>query len=236
MKHALKRRAMGLVTVLATTAILAGCSKEKKETPPPEETITNPTEVTLYTSGNTALSVESSLSYIYNYPEDETQPVQSTPMFDIDISLPSLETAMDWVKYAYGEVQINKTEFTPKNITSIEVIALSDYDAAHPKGSSLNDLMELHYVGSDGRYYSKMDLTEFFNTYGTLSWEPANGVGWVFRLAARTPPAKENELTFRPAHFTDKEGLPLPCFVVTVKITMEDGTTLSIDPVPGQKI
>lgn len=46
MKRILKSCATGLATVLATTAILASCSKEKKTLPPELEA--HSTEITIY--------------------------------------------------------------------------------------------------------------------------------------------------------------------------------------------
>lgn len=231
MKHALKSRASAWATTLVATALLMGCSKEKKETPPSEPLPKG--EVTLYTEGKAALSVMSSLSYILD-PEGKF--ASSTPMFDIDVGLSPYNNVVNEIKMIYGEVNVIKVAFTPKDIKAIDVIALSDYDAAHPKGSSLNDILELHYIGEDGQYYSVMDLTEYFATHPVLNWDSRKSSGWLFRLAARTPPSKENELSYRPAYLTDKDNYFWPYFGVTVKITMEDGTTLSIAPIPGQKI
>lgn len=235
MQHTLKGRTTGLATALAATAILAGCSKEKAIQVDPNGT--KPIEVTLYTSdGNTALAVSSSLSYILNYPEGADAPTGSTPMFDIDVCLRPLTAVSQSVKSTYGDTKIITKSFDAKNITAIDVIAGSDYDATHLKGSSLNDLMELHFIGNDGKYYSKMDLTEYFRTNTALGWNKRNDLsGWVFRLYAKTPPLKENEIPFRPDYFTDKEEFSLSSFGVTLKLTLADGTVLSIDPIPGQK-
>lgn len=75
MKDARKSRATGLATVLAATAVLAGCSKEKGENVPPEEAIIIPSEVTIYTDdANKALNVASCLSYVLSYEDGSSVP------------------------------------------------------------------------------------------------------------------------------------------------------------------
>lgn len=232
MKHALKSRTTGLATVLAATAVLAGCSKEKGENVPPEETLTNPTEVTIYTNdANKALNVASCLSYVFAYEDGSSVPTGQTLICDVDVSLESMETVSHLINFTYGDVKIVLEPLTAMRITGIDLITNADYDDAHPKGSLLNDIMELHYIGPDGRYYSIIDLTEYFKTYSGLDIKD----GFVFRLAAKTLPPKKNHIMLTGlAGF--KEGESLLAVDVTLKITLEDGTTLSIAPVPGMKI
>lgn len=237
MKHTLKGQTMRLTTILAAATILAGCSKETKETPPPEETITNPTEVTLYiVDENEALYVSSCLSYLESYPNGTSYPSgEATILCDVDIAVRPLDGASAMVNWTYGDIDIIKKPITLSPITGIDLITNADYDEAHPKGSSLNDIMELHYIGEDGQYYSVMDLTEYFATHPVLNWDSRKSSGWLFRLSAKSLPLKENEIKYTGlAH--QKEGEYMTGVDVTLKITMEDGTTLSIAPIPGQKI
>lgn len=142
-----------------------------------------------------------------------------------------METVSQLINSTYGDVKIVSEPLTAMRITGIDLITNADYDDAHPKGSSLNDIMELHYIGPDGRYYSIIDLTESCKTYPGLDIKD----GFVFRLSAKTLPPKKNHIVLTGlAGF--KEGESLLAVDVTLKITLEDGTTLSINPVPGQKI
>lgn len=233
MKHTLKGQTMRLTTILAAATILAGCSKETKETPPPEPLPNR--EVTLYTNGNTALSVMSCLSYIESYNGGSDVTDDSNLICDVDVRLESLGTVNHQVKFTYGNVKITSKAFTMNPITNIDLITNVDYDDAHPKGSSLNDIMELHYIGEDGQYYSVMDLTEYFATHPVLNWDSRKTSGWLFRLSAKKLPPKKNHIELTELAY-QKEGDSLLAVDVTLKITMEDGTTLSIAPIPGQKI
>lgn len=232
MKHTFASRTIVLAAVLATTAVLAGCSKEKGESAPPEESKAIPSEITLYTSdGNKALYVASCLSYLHSYENESPVPTGTALICDVDVTLEPIETVSQFVKFTYGEVKIVDQPLTATRITGIDLITNADYDEAHPKGSSLNDIMELHYIGPDGKYYSKIDLVEFFTAYPGLDIED----GFVFRLSAKTLPAKENEIKLTGLACL-KQNEYMLAVDVTLKISLKDGTMLSIDPIPGQKI
>lgn len=232
MKHTLKSRAIVLAVALATIAVLAGCSEEKGESAPPDESKAIPSEVTLYTSaGNKALDVTSCLSYLLSYEDGSSVPTGTTPVCDVDVNLKPIETVSQGAKFIYGDVAIVSQPLVSTRITGIDVITNAPYDAAHPKGSSLSDIMELHYIGPDGKYYSKIDLTEYFKTYSGLDIQD----GFVFRLSTKTPPAKENEIELTGLACL-KKGESMLAVDLTLKISLEDGTTLSIAPIPAQKL
>lgn len=232
MKHDLKSRTIVLATVLAATASLAGCSKDEGESAPPEESLTNPSEVVLYTGdGNKALNVISCLSYLHAYENESTVPTGTTLICDVDVSLHPVGMVSQWIQFTYGDVKIVGEPLTAARITGIDLITNADYDDAHPKGSSLNDIMELDYIGPDGRYYSTMDLNDYFKTYPALDIKD----GFVFRLSAKTLPPEKNHIQLKGLACL-KEGEYLLAVDLTLKITLEDGTVLSITPVPGQKV
>lgn len=102
------------------------------------------------------------------------------------------------------------------------MIANSDYDQAHSKGSRLNDLLEVMYPNPEEQFYHTMALTEYLEQKGGLDLSRS------FILEAKTPPAKENELKIirDPKH---PESYSLG-FIVTLKLTFGDGTLIEIVP------
>lgn len=216
MKHNLKYRATILSTILATTAILAGCSKEKKETPPPEpETYDN--EVVLYvTPQDKVLSTGSSLTY----PDHAIWEPEGDPFYLIEVELinkAGIKNDTAWI--ADGTKYIRK-ELPDSPITGVEILANADYDDAHPKGSSLVDLMEIDYPKPSGFGYLTMDLAEYFQTMGKVDWRE-----WTFRLSAKTPPSKENETGFYVNMYHPEKFVG-----VTLMLTLEDGTVIETVP------
>ncbi len=215
MKHALKSRAIVLVSVLATGTGLAGCSKEKA----PEKAIESEpydNEVVLYvTLQNKVLNVGSSLTY-----PDCTGTPESPAWYTVDIRLTNKAGIKQDTAWIADGTKFIRKELPDKPITGVEIIANADYDQAHPKGSSLIDLMEIDYLKSDGSGYLSMDLAEYFSTLGKVDWQE-----WTFRLAATTPPSKENEIGFYV-----NEDHPENFAGVTLKLTLEDGTVIETVP------
>lgn len=218
MKHTLKSRTTVLAAVLATTAVLAGCSKEKapeKVIEPEPETYDN--EVVLYVNPqNKVLNTGSSLTYL-----DETD--DPIPWYFIEVELVTKDGIRSDTAWVEKGTRYIRKEFSDKPVTGIEVIANANYDTTHPKGASLNDLMKVDYPKPDGMGpgYLTMDMAEYFSTLGKV-WLHE---GWSFRLFAKTPPAKENE-----AGFYVNDDHPENFAGVTLKLTLEDGTVIEIVP------
>lgn len=221
MKHALKRRAIVLAAILATTAILAGCSKEKKETPPPEPEPFDKV-VTLYVTGrDNVLNTGTSLTYpdCGDHPTDPTLGTASYSLYIQTDKRAGIKSDTAWIDK--GTKYIRK-DLPSSLITGIEVIANSDYDQDHPKGSRLDDLLEVTYPNPEQLSYHTMPLMEYMEKYRGLN------LSRRFILAAKTPPAKENELKIirDPKH---PESYSLG-FIVTLKLTFGDGTLVEIVP------
>ena len=65
-------------------------------------------------------------------------------------------------------------------IVGIDVILETDYDANHPKGSSIADQFDIESSGG-----TRADMQEFFRTGGVVEWKG----GKVCSLIARTFPS-----------------------------------------------
>lgn len=198
------------VGVLSILFWVTSCQKSAQTEP--EEPVRLP-EKTLYTlqGGGQGLDITFALS---------------SSTCQVAVSLDPIEQAARNIRRVYGEVNLIEKPLSSARITGIDLITRTDYDSEHPKGSSLNDILELHYIGPDGRYYSRIDLVEYFNVYPTIE---INGP-FVFRLATQVLPPKENR-TKR----TDLPGYEAGIYVVdvTLRLTFDDGTELSIDPTPA---
>lgn len=218
-------------TYIITPAILAlillgtACKKESAQEPElPEEPVVLP-QKTLYTLNNEkGLEVYSALCYVNTYEPGSSVPTGSTLWCNVGVRLDQLASASQAIERTYGEVEIVRKPFSSTSIVGIDLITNADYDEEHPKGSSLNDIMELHYIGPDGKYYSTIDLIEYFKIYPTLDIND----GFVFRLKAKALPPQKNHIVRTDLANYDS----LLAVDVTLKLTLEDGTALLIDPLP----
>lgn len=203
---------MGLVTILATTAILAGCSKE---TPP--ENPSYSTETMVYTTPqNQILYAEATYYFPIVIPGFTTT---GSDWYQIGILLTDQKEEMDnrWVK---NDTLYIKRIFDPGKIVDIDVILLTNYDAEHLKGASIADQFDIETTG-----HSRMGLTEYFQTYGSLDWRD----GQVCLLIAKTLPT----LGYNESEFFD---LPRPTtsghrgFGAILRLTLEDNSVIETKP------
>lgn len=225
----MKTASIGRATVLAllasTLVVGTGCSKERiEQEPEPTEDVESP-EVQagriLYTlDDDKGLNAQSALCDINIY-DDSGLPIGSQQTCQVEVGLERIDFVRDRLLWIYGEEEeIVEKPLSSTHITGIELITQADYDEEHPKGSSLNDIMELRFLSAESTY-SSIALTDYFETYPTLD---ITGIGRVFTLEARTLPAEKN-------HIVGEDGnLAID---VTLKLTLDDETVLSIDPIPG---
>lgn len=200
---------------------VVSCQKTDLEGPEPEYESTT----VVYTT-NTSKTVLEAYSFIHTGPCD-IAPEEQIRTFFLQVDLAGNDTFFKEIQYFYGrKTQILAREFEPASIVSIDVIADSDYDAAHPKGSSLNDILELEYPDPKGPGQLRVDLDTYFATHAELT-------AWKFNLNAKTPPLQENEIEFHPAAELDYSLLG---FGVTLQLTLADGSTLKITPLPSVMI
>ncbi len=240
MKKELKNRAFALMAWFAVAALGVGCQAEspvgQKEKEQEEELTKHYPEYKLYTTGNSALVVGSSFSFIL--PPGGPGTGEPQPICDVDVALQDLESANRSVEYTFGDRTIVTTPLSSTRIVGMDVITNADYDDAHPAGSSVADIMELHYIGDDGRYYSRMDLTDYFTTYSELDIkvDPDSASGFVFRLSAKSMPLEENYIWRTDLACVDP-GHAMLAVDFTLVLTLADGSVVEItDLIPDQKI
>lgn len=212
MKHTLKSRAIVLAAVLATGAGLAGCSKD---TPPEDPSYS--TETTVYaTAQNKVVEAEA----VYYAPYVMPGFTISAPVwYQIGVTLTDQKEEMNnrWVK---NDTLYIKRIFEPGKIVDIDVILLTNYDAEHLKGASIADQFDIETTG-----HSRMGLTEYFQTYGSLDWRD----GQVCLLIAKTLPT----LGYNESEFFD---LPRPTtsghrgFGAILRLTLEDNSVIETKP------
>lgn len=212
MKHTLKGQTMRLTTILAAATILAGCSKEKTETPPPEPE-THSTEVTIYATEQNKVFGGTAKYFCSDFIPGSPLPKH---WYEIDVMLTDgAQSGSDESLWISNDTLYIKKIFSLAKITGIDVILLTDYDNGHPKGNSIADQFVIRYNDTD-----TMDMKECFRMGNTLDWQD----GLICLLISRTLPSGANNNDFFGMR-QDRQNLG-----ALLQLTLEDSTIIETRP------
>lgn len=210
MKHIQKSRATAWAISLApTTTILAGCSKEMTETPPPEPE-THSTEVTIYATEQNKVFGGTAKYFCSDFIPGSPLPKH---WYEIDVMLMDGDLSGSdeslWINL------VHQKDLQPRENHRDRCHSADRLRYRHPKGNSIADIFLIRYNDTD-----TMDVKEYFRMGNTLNWQG----GRVCLLISRTLPsgAKNNDFS---AIRQDKLNLG-----ALLQLTLEDNTIIEIQP------